>query len=147
MPKIKRNRPIKDKEYKHIIPKSIEGPIILEPKCMVTHKNKEGKYSQQAAVTNRGHLIPCCWMDEKATLSHPIMQNLLKVSKINEHDTIEDIIFSKEWIEFAKNLAEGNIKKVLPACIHHCRKRTEKDKLKKETYFDKDGKIIIKNIV
>ena len=60
--------------------KPIQAPIKLKPRCMV--KSRTGQH--QAAVSNRGHLIPCCWLDEKQTMDHPIMQELLKVSKISE---------------------------------------------------------------
>jgi len=72
----------------------------LKPQCIAG--------TMQAAVTNRGHLIPCCWLDDKNNLNHPIMKSLLKVSKISEVDDIEQIVFTKEWIEFEKNLKERN---------------------------------------
>lgn len=147
MPKQKRDKSLEyDSSRKRVI-KEVVGEIELEPKCMITPKNKEGKYAQLAAVTNRGYLIPCCWIDEKETLNHPIMQKMLKVSKISEHKSIDEIVLSKEWIEFATNLANHDIDKILPTCIHHCRKRKETDKIKKETYFNNEGKVEKKNIV
>ena len=35
-------------------------PSDFEPKCMLQGSDRR----QQAAVTNRGHLIPCCWIDQ-----------------------------------------------------------------------------------
>ena len=104
--------------------------IILEPRCMAPKNSIEKRMSP--AVTNRGELIPCCWMDQKSSLEHPVMQKMLKVSKISENDTIEDILFSDEWQEFAKNLAERNLDKVVPTCITHCKKRTGRDRQKIE---------------
>ena len=47
------------------------------------------------------------------------MQKMLKVSKISENDnSIEDILFSDEWQEFAKNLAERNLDKVVPVLYY-----------------------------
>ena len=112
--------------------------IKLVPKCMTIDDKKE--YRQQAAVTNRGYLIPCCWLDDEKTLEDPIMKKLLKVSKISEVNDIEEIVLSKEWIQFAKDLHEENFDKILPSCIHHCKKREEHDKIKKETYYDSEGK-------
>ena len=113
------------------------------PRCMFKNKAK----SQQAAVSNRGHLIPCCWLDNANTLNHPIMKELLKVSKINEVEDIEQIVFSKEWQEFEKNLRERNMDKILHCCKHHCRLREDKDKLKIETHYGKTGGVEAKNII
>ena len=67
----------------------------------------------------------------RSSLEHPVMQKMLKISKISENDTIEDILFSDEWQEFAKNL-ERNLDKVVPTCITHCKKRTNRDRQKIE---------------
>jgi len=139
MPKQERDKSLEHKPYKHRVYKPFPKEIEMQPKCMVVN-------AQQAAVTNRGHLIPCCWLDERKTLSHPTMKKLLKVSKISVQNSIENILKTNEWTNFAKNLAENNMDKVLPSCIFHCRKREDKDKIKKETFF-KDGKVKSKYIV
>ena len=116
-----------------------EEKLKMNPRCIAG--------TMQAAVTNRGHLIPCCWLDDKNNLNHPIMKSLLKVSKISEVDDIEQIVFTKEWIEFEKNLKERNFDKILPTCKHQCQVREDKDKIKKEIFFDpKTGKMAWKNI-
>ena len=89
-------------------------PIDFEPKCMLQGNDRR----QQVAVTNRGHLIPCCWCDQPRASKDPIMKQMLKVSKISDHNSIEDILTTKEWQEFAKNLAEKNLNKVRPVCIY-----------------------------
>ena len=53
--------------------------IVLEPRCMPEKGSVEKR--MQAAITNRGELIPCCWMDQVKALEHPIMKRMLKVSK------------------------------------------------------------------
>ena len=114
-------------------------PIKLKPRCIAG--------TMQAAVTNRGHLIPCCWLDDTNNMNHPTMQSLLKVSKISEVEDIEQIVFSKEWIEFNKNLQERNFDKILPTCKHQCQVREDRDKIKKEIFFDsKTGKMVWRNI-
>ena len=114
-------------------------PLKLRPLCIAGE--------MQAAVTNRGHLIPCCWLDDTNNMNHPTMQSLLKVSKISEVDDIEQIVFTKEWIEFEKNLKERNFDKILPTCKHQCQVREDRDKIKKEIFFDpKTGKMAWKNI-
>ena len=104
--------------------------IILEPRCMPAKGSIEKR--MQAAMTNRGELIPCCWMDQSSALEHPVMKQMLKVSKISDHNSIEDILTTKEWQEFAKNLAEKNLDKVLRVCIIHCQKRSGRDRQKIE---------------
>ena len=110
----------------------------FNPRCLsIENINDLENYEprQAAAVTNRGELIPCCWLDTPQTLKHPIMQKMLKVSKIDENKTVEDILFSKEWREFAKNLVERNMDKVLPSCIDHCKKRTGRDRINIEEFI------------
>ena len=99
----------------------------FSPKCF---PNKQR--TQPAALTNRGELIPCCWIDQKMAREDPVIQKMLKVSKISDHNTIEDILLTKEWQEFARNLAEKNLKKIVPVCFTHCKKRTGRDRQKIE---------------
>ncbi len=101
----------------------------------------------QLAVNNRGYLLPCCYLDSKNTLNDPEIKKLTSVSKISEVEDIEQIVLSKEWIEFEKILRERNFKKIPPTCVHHCKVRDDIDKIKKETYFNTTGKIIDENIV
>ena len=107
---------------------------ILEPRCMPKHGSKDFRMSP--AVTNRGELIPCCWCDQPRASKDPIMKQMLKVSKISDHNSIEDILTTKEWQEFAKNLAEKNLDKVLRVCIIHCQKRSGRDRQKIEEIED-----------
>jgi len=113
--------------------------VSMAPQCM---PKKEGDTSerQTPAVTNRGHLIPCCWLDTPNSLKHPIMKKLLKVSKIDDYESIDEILLTKEWINFAKNLSENNMDEIAPECYSMCKKRTGRDDIKKETYYYK-GKI------
>ena len=103
----------------------------MKPKCM--------NGTIQAAVTNRGHLIPCCYCDEDWALRTPQLKRIVEVSKISEHDTIEDILFSKPWLDFEENLRTNNINEIPKICIDHCKDRGE-DKIKKETYYHKGKK-------
>tara|TARA_B100001996_G_scaffold381501_1_gene371057 strand:- start:2083 stop:2355 length:273 start_codon:yes stop_codon:yes gene_type:complete len=89
---------------------------MFRPKCLVD--------KIQIALTNRGHLIPCCWCDEEWSLKTPEFQKLLKVSKISEVEDIKEILYSKEWTEFEEKLkTEKNIPKI---CIQHCMVKEEK---------------------
>ena len=100
--------------------------IELEPRCMLEGTERR----QQAAVTNRGHLIPCCNVDQPDTLADPRMVKMLKVSKLADVDRVEDILESKEWTEFADNL-NNNIG--LDVCYEIC---GETKQQKTETYIN-----------
>ena len=114
--------------------KETNGKPDLEPRCMLQGNERR----QQAAVTNRGHLIPCCWIDQTYELKHPTMQKILAVSKIDEVESIDEILLSEPWQKFAKDLAERNYKEIMPVCVIHCRKFTDsKDKQKIEEYHHK----------
>jgi hypothetical protein len=77
------------------------------------------------AVTNRGHLIPCCRCDDPPTMNDPEFQKLLAVSKISDYNSIEEILTTEEWINFEKNLKNH---KGPPACFYICKKdKNEKD--------------------
>lgn len=107
-----------------------KGPIKLEPQCLT------GK--MQVAYSNRGHLIPCCYCDTQRTMADPKFQKLLKVSKVSEVNDIEEILLSKEWLEFEEDLRND----IGPwACVNTCRVRPdEKDVVRYETYYGLDGK-------
>ena len=48
----------------------------FSPKCFPHGKERR---QQQVALTNKGELIFCCWLDQRDKLKHPTMV-LLKVS-------------------------------------------------------------------
>ena len=102
----------------------------FSPKCFPHGKERR----QQVALTNKGELIPCCWLDQRDKLKHPTMVALLKVSKVDDYEKIEDIFKTNEWQEFAKNLEQRNLDKIMPVCIIHCAKRKGRDRQKIETY-------------
>ena len=104
----------------------------FKPKCL------EGKI--QTAFTNRGHLIPCCYCDEQWALETPQLKKLTNVSKVSEVNDIEEILFSKEWMEFEEDLRTENWSEIPKICIHHCQERGD-DNIKTETYIYKGNKI------
>ena len=101
----------------------------FSPKCF---PNKQR--TQPAALTNRGELIPCCWIDHRDRLKHPTMVKMLKVSKVSDYENVEDIFKTKEWQDFAKNLAEKNMQEIMPVCKQHCGDKV----FKKENWIYKD---------
>ena len=106
----------------------------FSPKCF---PNKQR--TQQVALTNRGELIPCCWIDHRDRLEHPTMVKMLKVSKLSEVDKVEDILESKEWSEFADNL-NNNIG--LDVCYEIC---GETKQQKTETYINNDIEVKVEH--
>lgn len=101
--------------------------IIFKPKCCCS--------GQQLAITNRGHLIPCCYIDNTIGMSDPIIQQLLTVSKISDYEKIEEIMKTQEWIQFEENLLSKNGAWPL-VCVHHCQVRADSDIVRKEEIFD-----------
>ena len=106
--------------------------IKFKPKCM------DG--SMQTAVTNRGYLIPCCYIDERIGLESPPIKKLLEVSKISEVEDIEEILFSKPWMKFEEDLRTENWPEIPGICKHHCQVRGD-DNIKTETYLYKGKKV------
>ena len=100
----------------------------LEPKCL----NGE----QQLAVTNLGHLVPCCQCDTAHNDTCKKYKTFLKDSLIEDYETIDEIFFSDTWIQFAKDL-QNNIG--FKVCYTHCLKKEEKDH-KKMVYYE-NGKV------
>jgi hypothetical protein len=91
----------------------------IDPKCF--NDKRRG-----FALTNRGELIPCCWADGAPwNKNHPTYQKLVKVSKIADYDSINEILMTDEWIEFAENLSKG---KGMPVCHQLCQKSVEHKK-------------------
>lgn len=94
----------------------------------------------QAAVNNRGQLMPCCYCDEPWALNSAPLKQLMEVSKVSEVDDIEEILFSEPWIKFEEDLRTENWDGIPKICIFHCQDRGE-DNLKTETYHYKGEKI------
>ena len=70
----------------------ITGEIILEPRCMPAKGSIEER--MPPAITNRGELIPCCWMDQTSAREDPVIKEMYKVSKISDHNSIEGILLT-----------------------------------------------------
>lgn len=98
----------------------------LDPKCL------NGK-QEAFALTNKGQLIPCCWLDTQAQRAESDYQQLLMVSHVDDYDSIEEIFLTDEWVEFYSNLKKG---KGFSHCHRICKWR-ESDQHKKEIILDK----------
>ena len=91
---------------KELDPKCCDGPVIQNIK--------------QLAINNRGELMPCCWFDTTKGRKDPIYKKLIAVSKINDHNSIEDILYSEVWQEFFEGLMND---KGARQCHKSCPKR------------------------
>jgi len=106
--------------------------IKLKPKCFEDFP---------MAVTNTGHLIPCCYCDDGDTLEDPQFKKLLDASKISEHKNIQSILRTKEWIMFEANLRQH---KGPPACVKTCSVKSNEGIVRKDTWVDPKTKKITK---
>ena len=100
----------------------------LDPKCLDDRQPSFG-------LTNRGELIPCCWMDNQVNRLDEDYQKLLAVSKIEDYDSIDEILFTDEWIKFSKNITKGI---GFMSCHNICKKR-ETPQHKRENWHHDDG--------
>lgn len=80
--------------------------------------------NESYAIDNRNTLLPCCYVDNFGHPKNKLLENLIKVSNIDDHDSIEDIIKQKEWQDFYRILVEAkktnNLKKLPEACKVSC---------------------------
>ena len=73
------------------------------------------------AITKDGCLIPCCYCDVPETMNDPDFKKLLAVSKIDNYDSIQEILENEEWKEFEENLKND----IGPhSCWNTCSKNT-----------------------
>lgn len=85
----------------------------LDPKCLDERQDA-------FALTNKGELIPCCWLDcHRSRTTDKEYQKLLSVSRIDDYDDIEEIFFTDEWLSFIRNLYNG---KGFKECHFKCKK-------------------------
>lgn len=100
----------------------------LDPKCL---DNRQPSF----AMTNRGELIPCCWVDCQQNRFDKDYQRLLSVSKIEDYDTIDEIVLTEEWINFTQNISNGI---GFLGCYITC-KKTDVANHKRENWYEDDG--------
>jgi len=87
---------------------------MITPKCL----DKWGFLGWSAT----GYLLPCCWMDhENMDLIPELVQEKFKVENI---DSIDDIIQSEEWQSFFDTI-KNNPENAPNVCHHYCGSCTE----------------------
>lgn len=99
----------------------------LDPKCF-------DERMHAFAVTNRGQLLPCCWLDDARLESSEEFQKLLMVSHISDYATIEEILETPEWKEFYRNLKKDI---GFSSCYNIC-KKAENSTFAEHTYIEED---------
>ena len=68
----------------------------VNPKCLAF---------KELAYTAEGYLAPCCWCDNPVGWREPQIARLKKEHlKLKNNKKVEDIIYSKEWKDFFKEL-------------------------------------------
>lgn len=87
------------------------------------------------AMTNRGEVIPCCWLDTKFNRVDDRYQKLLMVSNIDDYDDISEIFLTDEWVQFYQDLRNH---KGFPSCHVHCRKREKPAHRREITYVKQE---------
>lgn len=81
----------------------------LNPKCL--NKNFQMGY------TARGYILPCCWADRPDLFESDMKELVKEKFRIDNIQSITDVIHSSEWISFYKDLAKGNGRKI---CYIYC---------------------------
>ena len=100
---------------------------VLKPKCLIPD---EGGDIQCLGHSAQGYLTPCCWIDSYPK-NRGIAQDIFyqEKMKISNNDSINDIIQSKEWLDFYTLLQEEP-DKAPEICHVHC----STDSLKGDVY-------------
>ena len=86
--------------------------IKIKPKCLPDPDDKSF-VPMPLAIDNRGHLLPCCWCDHPKTTKDEKYQPLYKVSKLEDHNSIDDILDQKEWKKFENDIYPATINQIL----------------------------------
>lgn len=99
----------------------------LKPKCFE---------NWATAYTSTGYLVPCCYCDNPETMNDSNFKKLLNVSKVDDVETIEDILLTTEWSDFRDNLKKDKAPNV---CFKFCGQN--KTSIKKKNYADDEETI------
>lgn len=91
-----------------------EDKKVFEPKCLKTKR--------ELAWNNKGRVLPCCWLNTRyrTKYNEPIIKTLFNDSlDMDNNDTVEDVINSKEWTEFFNILKTPTAEKP-KKCLEMC---------------------------
>ena len=108
----------------------------LDPQCF--------KGTIGLAVTNRGQLIPCCRCDVPQVVNDPEFKKLLETSYIADYNDPMDIVQTKYWKRFYKNL-KRNIGPI--CCYETCSKHKKENDIQVTKHIDvHTGRVIGTNV-
>ena len=97
----------------------------FKPLCLNHH---DGDTPEGYAHTSTGYLVPCCHLDYINNID-PMYLDLLKEElKLENNESVEDILLSDEWLTFAEAVVKGydkHIKYAPPSCMFKCGIRDE----------------------
>ena len=103
--------------------------------CTRVVKDTKNIHSKPLVSTNDGYILPCCWADNCQKVRTRDFSELTKEHlKIDNVDSIEEIIESNEWIEFFRVLTEEPENAPI-TCKEKC-DSNRPDQLKKEVTKD-----------
>ena len=81
----------------------------LFPKCL--------NESSQMGHTARGYILPCCWSDRPDLFESDMKDLVQKKFKLDNIESIEEVLFSEEWQIFYNDLKNGKGRKI---CHIYC---------------------------
>lgn len=97
----------------------------FNPMCLKAYPKRT---PEGYAHTSTGYLIPCCHLDYANNID-PFYLNLLKEElKLENNESVEEILLSDEWITFAKAVIKGyteNIEHAPGCCLKKCGVKSE----------------------
>lgn len=77
----------------------------FKPICLI--KGEGAHIREGFAHCARGYLIPCCLLDMPWS-PDPMFQDLIQEHlKLSNNESIEDILFSEEWVAFGEAVVKG----------------------------------------
>tara|TARA_A100001011_G_scaffold399413_1_gene507942 strand:- start:3400 stop:3753 length:354 start_codon:yes stop_codon:yes gene_type:complete len=108
----------------------------LYPECFdIKERREKHSASKEFGMSNDGYLLPCCWADgeswkrpenghgHKCDYVHALHDEELK---IENNESIEEILLSDQWINFYQALERGykeDISYAPKLCQYYCGKK------------------------
>ena len=86
------------------------------------------------AISNRDVLLPCCYVDNAGEVEGQALKDLIMVSTIDDHDSIDDIVIQKEWVAFYNLLIEAKDKQDTSFLPHVCKSACSNKTVRQEDW-------------
>tara|TARA_B110000211_G_C13889106_1_gene468701 strand:- start:35 stop:376 length:342 start_codon:yes stop_codon:yes gene_type:complete len=89
----------------------------FQPKCLKPNTDAVGR---DIAVSATGFILPCCWLDRPdSEIDEKVATLFNDKLHIDNNDTIKDIVSSKPWQKFMRELIDKP-EKSSPICLEMC---------------------------